>query len=110
MVEYNLWMPGDGNQNLTSVDRDYLEVFREIMRDSRWKDHFDLVVRAIFENHGRHLIGPPSSARRVRLDLGTQSAKIGNGCPGGDDAAVFQWHVHGRERWTRSLLPRVAKS
>ena len=40
-------MPGDGNQNLTLVVRDYLEVFREIMRDSRWKDHFDIVARAI---------------------------------------------------------------
>ena len=47
MVEYYLWMPGDGNQNLTLVVRDYLEVFREIMRDSRWKDHFDIVARAI---------------------------------------------------------------
>ena len=48
MVEYNLWKPGVGNQNLTLVFRDYLEVFREIMRDPRWKDQFDLAVRAFF--------------------------------------------------------------
>ena len=40
MFEYNLWKPGVGNQNLTLVVRDYLEVFREIMRDPRWKDQF----------------------------------------------------------------------
>ena len=66
-------MPGDGNQNLTLVVRDYLEVFREIMRDSRWKDHFDLVARAIFDNHGSRLIGPPCSAltrERIQQKLG----------------------------------------
>ena len=62
MVEYNLWMPGDGNQNLTLVVRGYLEVFREIMRDPRWKDQFDLVARAIFCNSWRRLIGPPCFA------------------------------------------------
>ena len=31
MVEFNLWKPGDGNQDLTLVVRDYLEVFREII-------------------------------------------------------------------------------
>ena len=56
MVEYNLWKPGVGNQNLTLVVRDYLEVFREIMRYPRWKDQFDLVARAIFDLSGRHLI------------------------------------------------------
>ena len=62
MVEYNLWMPVDENHKLNLVVRDFLEVFREIMRDSRWKDHFDLVARAIFDNPGRRLIGPPCSA------------------------------------------------
>ena len=59
MVEYNLWKPGVGNKNLTLVVRDYLEVFREVMRDPRWKDQFDLAARAIFE---RCLIGPPCFA------------------------------------------------
>ena len=62
MVEYNLWMPGDGNQKLTLVVRDYLEVFREIMRDPRWNDQFYLVARAIFDQSGHRLIGPPCSA------------------------------------------------
>ena len=73
-------MPGDGNQNLTLVVRDYLEVFREIMRDSRWKDHFDLVARAIFDNLGRRLIGPPSSALsgRGRLRVSPTSGTLGH--------------------------------
>ena len=37
----DLWKPGDGNQRLELVIRDYLEVFREIMRDPRWLKHFD---------------------------------------------------------------------
>ena len=109
MVEYNLWKPRDGNQDLTLVVRDYLEVFREIMRDPRWKDQFELVECAIFDNVGRRLIGPPCCGV-LRLELGTHTAIVGNGCPGGDDAAVFRRYVHGRERWTRRLLPRVAES
>ena len=42
--------------------RDHLEVFREIMRDPRWKDHFDLVARALFDNVGNSLIGLLCSA------------------------------------------------
>ena len=33
MHTYNLWKEGDGNQRLDFVVRDYLEVFREIMRN-----------------------------------------------------------------------------
>ena len=62
MVEYNLWVPGDGNQKLTLVVRDCFEVFREIMLDPRWEDQFDLVARAIFDNSGRRLIGSTCSA------------------------------------------------
>ena len=40
---YNLWKEGDGNQRLELVVRDYLEVFREIMRSPEWKDNFNLV-------------------------------------------------------------------
>ena len=78
MVEYNLWKPGLGNQNLTLVVRDYLEVFREVMRDPRWKDQFDLAARAIFR---RCLIGPPCSEFRLDSELGTNTAIVGNGCP-----------------------------
>ena len=53
VVAYNLWRPGNGNQRLELVIRDYLEVFREIMRDPRRKDHFNLVARAIFDNGGK---------------------------------------------------------
>ncbi len=38
VTTYNLWKPENGNQRLELVIRDYLEVFREIMRDPRWKD------------------------------------------------------------------------
>ena len=62
MVEYDLWMPGDGNQKLTLVVRDYLEVIREIMRNPRWKDQSDLVASAIFYLCCRSLIGPQCSA------------------------------------------------
>ena len=75
MVEYNLWMPGDGNKKLTLVVRDYFEVFREIMRDPRWKDQFDFVSRAIFDHDssGLRLIGPLCSAlnwERIQQLLG----------------------------------------
>ena len=42
--------------------RDYLEVFREILRNPRWRDDFDLVVRAIFNNIRNFLTGKPCSA------------------------------------------------
>ena len=38
---YNLWEEGDGNQRLEFVVLDYLELFREIMRNPEWKDQFD---------------------------------------------------------------------
>ena len=58
----------------------YLEVFREIVRDPRWKDDFDLVARAIFDNLGNHLIGspwPPCSTlnwERILQQLGLEVA------------------------------------
>ena len=61
---YNLWKEGDGNQRLELVVRDYLEVFREIMRSPEWKDHFDLVFTPRFDASGERLIGPASSALR----------------------------------------------
>jgi hypothetical protein len=45
VTTYNLWKSGDGNQRLELVIRDFLEVFREIMRDPRWRELFDLVFR-----------------------------------------------------------------
>ena len=33
LVEYNLWKPGDENQKLEFVGRDFLGVFTEIMRE-----------------------------------------------------------------------------
>jgi len=61
MYTYNLWEEGDGNQRLEFVVLDYLELFREIMRNPEWKDQFDLTFRPIFDAEGRRLIGPPSS-------------------------------------------------
>ena len=59
---YNMWKEGDGNQRLELVVRDYLEVFREIMRNPQWKNQFDLVARPIFDETGERLIGPACSA------------------------------------------------
>ena len=42
MYTYNLWEEGDGNQRLEFVVLDYLELFREIMRNPEWKHQFDL--------------------------------------------------------------------
>ena len=41
---------------------DYLEVFREIMREPRWKDQFDLVAHVTFDPLGKRLIEAPCSA------------------------------------------------
>ena len=38
---YNLWKEGDGNQRLELVVRDFLDVFRKLMRSLDWRDHFD---------------------------------------------------------------------
>ena len=65
MHTYNLWKERDGNQRLDFVVRDYLEVFREIMRNPEWKHQFDLTFRPVFDAAGRRLIGPPSSGSCV---------------------------------------------
>ena len=57
-----LWKEGDGNQRLEFVMRDYLEVFRETMRDPQWSKHFVLTFRAMFDEDGGRLIGPPFTA------------------------------------------------
>lgn len=62
VLTYNFWKEGDGNQKLDMVMRDYLEMFREIVRDPRWKHDFDLVFRAIFDDLDNRMIGPPCSA------------------------------------------------
>ena len=62
VVTYDFWKEGDRDKKLEMVVRDYLEVFREIMRDPRWKDEFDFVFRAIFDDLGNGMIGPPCSA------------------------------------------------
>ena len=78
VVEYNLWKPGNENQMLELAIRYYLELFREITRDQRWKDDFrvDLVARAIFDN-----IGNRASYRSsvLRLKLGAHTATNGIG-------------------------------
>jgi hypothetical protein len=74
MTVYNLWQEGDGDQKLELVVRDYLEVFREIMRDPRWKGLFDLIFRAIFDDLGNRLIGTACSAlawERIQAILGS---------------------------------------
>ena len=52
---YNLWKPGDGNQRLELVIRDYMEVLRDIMLDPLWLEKFDLVFLPI------HCAKPPHS-------------------------------------------------
>ena len=74
MNTYNLWKEGDGDQKLELVVRDYLEVFREIMRDPRWKGLFDLLFRAIFDDLGNRLVGPACSAlawERIQTIMGS---------------------------------------
>ena len=38
------------------VMSDYLDVFREIMHNPRWKNDFDLIFRALFDNLGNDMI------------------------------------------------------
>ena len=74
MNMYNLWKEGDGDQKLELVVRDYLEVFREIMRDPCWKGLFDLLFRAIFDDLGNRLVWPACSAlawERIQSNLGS---------------------------------------
>jgi len=59
---YNLWKEGDGNQRLELVVRDFLDVFREIMRSPEWRDHFDLTFQPIFDAVGRRLVGQTDTA------------------------------------------------
>ena len=42
--------------------RDYLEVIWENMSNPRWKNDFDLIFRAIFDDlaSGNRMIGPPA--------------------------------------------------
>ena len=47
---YNLWKPGDGNKRLDLVIRDYLKVFREIVLNPLWLEHFDFAFRPSFES------------------------------------------------------------
>ena len=106
MVEYNLLMPGDGYQKLDSVVRDYLEVFREIMRDPRWKDQFDPVARAIFCNSWRRLIGPPCSAlnwERIQQLLG-MDVQVGM------TQLYFDGTFMGAAVGLEALLNRIAES
>jgi len=66
---YSLWKEGDGNQKLDLVVRDYLEVFREVMRNRQWKLQFELSFRALFA----HLTLPcGGKVCRVRCPLTTR--------------------------------------
>ena len=49
MQVHNLWKEGDENQLLELVKRDWLECWREIMRNPEWKKHFDLIFILIEE-------------------------------------------------------------
>ena len=74
---YNLWKEGDGNQRLELVVRDFLDVFREIMRSPEWRDHFDLRFQPIFDATGGRLVGPPSSGlwwERIQKKMQPDSA------------------------------------
>ena len=51
VVTYNLWKEGDGDQKSEMVMRDCLDVFGE-MHNPLWKNDFDLVFRAIFDDLG----------------------------------------------------------
>jgi len=54
---HTLWKEGDGNQRLELVKRDWLDCFREIMRNPEFKKHFDLIFRPVFDAAGGRLIG-----------------------------------------------------
>ena len=51
---YNLWKEGDGNQRLELVKRDWLDCFREIMRNPEFKKHFDLIFRSMFDAYRKN--------------------------------------------------------
>ena len=42
--------------------RNFLDVFREIMRSPEWRDHFDLTFQPIFDAVGRRLVGQTDTA------------------------------------------------
>lgn len=74
---YNLWKEGDGDQRLELVVRDWLETWREIMRNPEWKKHFDLAFRPMFDEAGGRLIGPACTAfwwGRIQKILGPGAA------------------------------------
>ena len=96
VVEYNLWKPGNENQMLELAIRYYLELFRQITHDQRWKDDFrvDLVARAIFDNIGNRLIGPPCSIlnwERIQQQMELEAAH----CCCRNDTTIFRRHVYG---------------
>ena len=71
---YNLWKEGDGDQRLELVVRDWLETWREIMRNQEWKKHFDLIFRPMFDDAGGRLIGPARTSfwwERIKKLLGS---------------------------------------
>ena len=78
MVEYNLWKPGVGNQNLTLVVRDYLEVFREIIIFNYARSTMEGPVRPCCACNFRAL---SDWTTVLCLESGTHTAIIGNGCP-----------------------------
>ena len=74
---YNLWKEGDGNQRLELVKRDWLDCFREIMRNPEFKKHFDLIFRPMFDAAGGRLIGPACTGfwwERIQKKLGLTAA------------------------------------
>ena len=74
---YNLWKEGDGNQRLELVKRDWLDCFREIMRNPEFKKHFDLIFRPVFDASVGRLIGPACTGfwwERIQKKLGSDAA------------------------------------
>ena len=74
------------------VMRDYLEVFREIKCNPSWKNDFDLIFRAIFDDLGNRMIGPPCSAlhwEHIQKILGL-SVPVGTTQLYVDDSETFQ--------------------
>ena len=66
---YKLWKPGDRNQGLELVIGDYLEVFREIMCDPRWREQSYLAFPPSFDarvddRSGRRALPSPGNAYR----------------------------------------------
>jgi len=67
----------DSNDGVELVKRDWLDCFREIMRNPEFKKHFDLIFRPMFDAAGGRLIGPACTGfwwERIQKKLGLNTA------------------------------------